>query len=60
MVAQTLTERTSELLAEAEHADAAGSLEQDMVQAAVANIRAHLEQQGDLRGKAIADGTIDS
>jgi hypothetical protein len=57
---QTLTERTSELLAEAEHADAAGSLEQDMVQAAVANIRAHLEQQGDLRGKAIADGTIDS
>ena len=57
---QQLSERTAELLAEADHTDAAESLDTDMLQAALGQIRSHLEQQGDLRGHAISAGIIDS
>ena len=57
---QQLSERTSELLAEADHNDAAESLDTEMLQAALGQIRSHLEQQGDLRGHAISAGIIDA
>lgn len=43
------------LLDEAEHGPAAQSLEPALIQSGIAAIRAHLEKEGDLRAKAIAD-----
>ena len=57
---QQVSERTVELLAEADHADAAQSVDAGMLQAAIGQIRSHLEQQGDLRGQAISAGIIDA
>ena len=57
---QQLSERTAELLTEADHGEAAESLDAEMLQAALGQIRSHLEQQGDLRGHAISSGIIDS
>ena len=55
-----LGDRTSELLTEADHGEAAESLDGEMLKAAIAEIRSHLEQQGDLRGQAISAGIIDA
>ena len=55
---QQIRERSKELLEEAEHGEAAGMLESPLVQIAVDSIRTHLEKQGDLRGKAIAEKLI--
>ena len=55
-----VSERTAELLAEAEHTEAAESIDAGMLSAGVNQIRAHLEQQGDLRGYAVSAGIIDS
>ncbi len=57
---QQLGESTPELLAEAEHPDAAQSVDTDMLRTAVAQIRTHLAQQGDLRGYAVSAGIIDA
>ena len=57
---QQVSGRTTELLAEADHAEAAESVDEGMLQSAIAQIRDHLEQQGDLRGKAISAGIIDA
>ena len=57
---QVVSERTAELLAEAEYTEAAESVDAGMVQSAIGQIRSHLEQQGDLRGKAISAGFIDA
>ncbi len=56
---QQVSERTAELLAEADQGEAAGLLDSGMLTAAVGQIRSHLEQQGDLRGQAISAGVID-
>ena len=55
-----LGDRTGELLTEADHGEAAESLDGEMLKAAIAEIRSHLEQQGDLRGQAISAGIIDA
>ena len=56
---QQVSERTAELLAEADYSEAADSVDAEMLEAAVGQIRSHLEQQGDLRGQAISAGIID-
>ena len=56
---QQVSERTAELLAEAEYTDAAESVDASMLQSAIGQIRSHLEQQGDLRGNAISAGIIE-
>ena len=55
-----LSERTGELLTEAEHGEAAELLDAGMLQTAIGQIRSHLEQQGDLRGQAISAGIIEA
>jgi len=55
-----VSERMAELLVEADHAEAAESLDSGMLQSAISQIRSHLQQQGDLRGKAISTGIIDA
>ena len=57
---QQVSERTAELLAEAEYTEAAESVNSGMLASAIGQIRSHLEQQGDLRGKAISAGIIDA
>ena len=52
--------KCQELLEEAEHGPAAQSLEPSLVQSGIAAIRAHLEKEGDLRAKAIADQLLES
>ena len=56
---QQLSERTGELLNEADQGEAAESLNTGMLQAAIGQIRSHLDQQGDLRNQAISAGIID-
>ena len=55
-----LRDHAAELLTEAEHAPAAQSLDGELLQSAIAAIRGHLAQQGDLRGAAISAGIIDA
>ena len=55
-----VSERMEELLVEADHAEAAESLDSGMLQSAISQIRSHLQQQGDLRSKAISAGIIDA
>ena len=57
---QVVSERTAELLAEAEYAEAAELVDAAMLQSAIGQIRSHLEQQGNLRGEAISAGIIDA
>ena len=57
---EQVSERTAELLAEADHSEAAESVDATMVQSAIGQIRSHLEQQGDLRNQAISAGIIDA
>lgn len=52
---QQLTDSTGELLTEAEFAEAAAALQPELLQQAAAGIRAHLEDQGDLRSQAVAE-----
>ena len=55
---QQIKERGKELLEEADHGPAAQMLEPSLVQAGLDSIKAHLEKEGDLRTKAIADNLI--
>lgn len=55
---QQIDQRTKELLEEAEYGEAAQQLDPALIQTAVQAIRSHLEQQGDLRSKAIAEHLI--
>ena len=57
---QVVSERTAELLAEAEYTEAAELVDAGMLQSAIGQIRSHLQQQGDLRGQAISAGFIDA
>ena len=57
---QQVGERTAELLAEAEYTEAAELVDAAMLHSAISQIRSHLEQQGDLREKAISAGIIDA
>ena len=57
---QQVSERTADLLAEAEYTEAAESVDAAMLQSAIGQIRSHLEQQGDLRNQAISAGYIDA
>jgi len=57
---QQVSGRAAELLSEADHSEAAESVDAAMLQEAVGLIRGHLEQQGDLRGQAISSGIIDA
>ena len=57
---QQVSQRTSELLAEAEYTEASELVDDGMLQSAIGQIRSHLEQQGDLRGQAISAGFIDA
>ena len=57
---QQVSEHTADLLSEAEHGEAASSVDSEMLQAAISQIRNHLEQQGDLRGQAVSAGIIDA
>ena len=57
---QQVSDRSAELLAEAEYGEAAEAVDAGMLQSAVAQIRSHLDQQGDLRGQAISAGIIDA
>ena len=47
-----------ELLAEAGHSAAAAALEPELLAAALDAVRAHVEQEGDLRAHAIAQGVL--
>lgn len=55
---QQIEQKGKELLEEAQHSEAAQMLEPAMVQHAVETIRSHLDQEGDLRGQAIAEQLI--
>ena len=55
---QQIQEKGKELLEQAEHGPAAQTLEPSLVQASLDSIKAHLEKEGDLRAKAIADDLI--
>jgi hypothetical protein len=55
-----LSGKTKDLLEEAEYGQAAQAVVPSMLQSAIKNINSHLEQQGDLRSKAIRDNLIDS
>ena len=57
---QQVSEHAAELLSEAEHGEAASSVDSEMLQSAISQIRNHLEQQGDLRGQAVSAGIIDA
>ena len=49
-----------QLLEESGCQDAAASLDQEMVETALEAIKAHLEEEGDLRSKAIEQGLIEA
>jgi hypothetical protein len=53
-----IQQRLTELLEEAQHGAAAHILEPSLIDTAVHAIRAHLEKEGDLRAKAIAEHLI--
>ena len=53
-----LRTHAQELLVEAGHPDAAASLDTALLDAAVDAVRTHLEQEGDLRTQAIAQGLL--
>jgi hypothetical protein len=57
---QQLGERMDELLAEAEHGNAAQNLDPARIHAAIRSMQAHLDREGDLRSKAVAEGLIAS
>ncbi|MFQ6026463.1 MAG: hypothetical protein ACE5Q6_02990 [Dehalococcoidia bacterium] len=56
---EQLQEQMGSLLEEAGHPDAAASLDAELVGATAEAIKAHLEQEGDQRSKAIELGLID-
>ena len=53
-----LSAHARELLAEAGHSAAAAALEPELLAAALDAVRAHVEQEGDLRAHAIAQGVL--
>jgi hypothetical protein len=53
-----IREQGQQLLAEAGYPDEVASLDQEMVDAALEAVIAHLEKEGDLRSKAIEQGLI--
>ena len=53
-----IREQGQQLLAEAGYPEAAASLDEEMVAAALEALMAHLDQEGDLRSKAIEQGLI--
>jgi hypothetical protein len=53
-----LRTHAQELLAEAGHPAAAAALDPAQLAAAVDAVRAHVEQEGDLRTHAIAEGLL--
>jgi len=53
-----MREQAQQLLEEAGYPDEAASLDEEMVRAATDAIMAHLENEGDLRSKAIGQGLI--
>lgn len=55
---QQIQQHCGALLVEAEHHAAAQMLDPDLIQSAIDAIRTHLEQEGDLRAKAIAENLI--
>ena len=55
-----LRDNGSQLLEEAGYPEAAASLDKEMVGAALDALTSHLEQEGDLRSKAIAQGLIEA
>jgi hypothetical protein len=57
---QQIQQRGQALLEEADYGAAARMVDPAMVQTAIAAIGSHLEKQGDLRGKAIAEQLIAS
>lgn len=57
---QQIQQRGKELLEEAEYRSAAQMLEPALIQTAIDAIRSHLDQEGDLRSKAIEENLIAS
>ena len=55
-----IREQGKQLLEEAGHSEEAVSLDDELVQAATEAITAHLENEGDLRSKAIEQGLIEA
>jgi hypothetical protein len=55
---QQIQQRGKELLEEAEHQTAAQMLEPELLQIAMGAIKSHLDKEGDLRSKAIAEHLI--
>jgi len=55
---QQITEKGKESLEEAEHASAAQALDSALVQTSLKAIGAHLDQEGDLRAKAVRENLI--
>jgi hypothetical protein len=55
---EQLRTNAGELLAEAGHPDAAAALDPALLDAAVDALKAHVEQEGDLRSRAIAQGVL--
>ena len=55
---QQIDERCKVLLEEAEHGPAVETLDPSLLKAAISGLRAHLDKEGDLRGKAIQDNLI--
>ena len=55
---EQLRTQAQALLEEAGHADAAAALDPAMLAAAVDAVRPHVEQEGDLRTRAIAEGVL--
>ena len=53
-----LREQTKSLLADAGYADEAASVDQEMLEATIEAIKAHLAQEGDLMPKAVAEGLV--
>jgi hypothetical protein len=58
LVLAQIRDQGPQLLEEAGYPDAAASLDQEMVGAALEALRAHLEKEGDLRSNAIEQGLI--
>ena len=54
-----IRERGQQLIEEAGHPDAAASLDDEMIGAALEAVMSHLDQEGDLRSTAIAQGLIE-
>lgn len=55
---EQLRTQAQELLVEAGHPDAAASLDPELLGAAVDAVRTHVEQEGDLRSRAIDAGVL--